>query len=106
MVHIMITMWWPPTKNRDVAKKVIEGMKKFPPDESLFTTLAQGMMGDKMGVKAITIANVKDGKLVEALTLAREMLRFYEEIEGLTSKIDLMTTPEEGFAALGMKRPE
>jgi len=59
-----------------------------------------------MGIKAITITNIKEGKLEEALTRSMEILRFYAEIEGLTYKTDLMTTPEEAYASVGMKPPE
>jgi len=33
-------------------------------------------------------------------------LRLYAEVEGFTSKIDLMTTVEEAWASVGMKPPE
>lgn len=106
MVHIMATMWWPPTKNIEIAKKAVETAKKFPDDESLGTLLAQGYMGDKIGIKAITIWNVKEGKLIEALAWVGEILAFYAEVEGVTYKTDLMTTPEEAWDSVGMKPPE
>ena len=102
----MATLWWPPTKNVEIAKKAIEAFTKFPADETIATNLATGLMGDKQGIKAITISNVKEGKLVEALTRAGETLAFYAEIEGVTYKIDIMTTPEEAYASVGMKPPE
>jgi len=106
MPNIMVTIWFPPTKGIDVAKKAIESRKKFPADESIAIQLAQGLIGDRQGIKSITISEVKEGKLEEALTRAGEILRFIAEIEGVTYKIDLMTTPEEAYASVGMKPPE
>ena len=108
MVHIMATAWWPPnlTKGAEIAKKAYEAAKKFPVDESLATLLVQGFMGDKIGTKSISIWNVKEGKLEEALNLTGEILRFYAEIEGVTYKTTLMVTPEEAYATVGMKPPE
>ena len=108
MPHIMVTAWYPmgPTKAAEVAKKAYEVVKKFPADESIATLLAQGFMGSKVGIKAITIWNVKEGKLEEALTRIGDMLRFYAEVEGFTYKSELMVTVEEAWATVGMKPPE
>lgn len=108
MVHIMATAWWPPhpAKGAEIAKKAYDAAKKFPPDESLVTLLVQGFVGDKIGTKSIAIWSVKEGKLEEALNRISDMMRFYEEVEGFTDKIDLMTTIEEAWASVGMKPPE
>jgi len=106
MVHIMSELWFPPTKGTDIAKKAFEAVKKFPADETLGTELASGLVGDKKGIKSITITNIKEGKLEEALIRSGEILRFFAEIEGVTYKTTLMTTPEEAYATVGMKPPE
>ena len=106
MVQIMVSMWWAPGKGIEIAKKGIEAAKKFPADETIATTLATGFMGDKIGTKAITIANVPEGKLEEALTRTREILNFYGEVGGVTAKIDIMLTVEEAYASVDMKPPE
>ena len=108
MVLIMATAWWPPNpaKGAEMAKKAYEAAKKFPPDESLATFVVQGFMGDNIGTKSINIWNVKEGKLEAALNRINEALRFYAEVEGFTSKIDIMLTVEEAWATVGMKPPE
>ena len=108
MVHIMATTWWPMglTKSAEMGKKTYEVVKKFPADESIATQLVQGFMGDKVGYKAITIWNVKEGKLEEALTLIGDTMRLYTEVEGFTFRLDLMTTVEDAWANIGMKPPE
>ena len=106
MPNIMSELWFPPTKGTDIAKKAFEAVKKFPVDETLGTQLASGLVGDRKGIKSITITSVKEGKLEEALNLTGEILRFYAEIEGVTYKTDIMTTPEEAYATVGMKPPE
>lgn len=108
MPHIMVTAWYPmyPAKAAEVAKKTYDAVKKFPADESIATLLAQGFMGSKVGIKVITIWNVKEGKLEEALTRIGEMMRFYAEVEGFTYKTELMVTPEEAWATVGMTPPE
>ena len=102
----MSTIWFPPTKGTDVAKKAIEAFKKFPADESIAIQLVQGLIGDRQGIKSISISEVKEGKLEEALTRTGETLRFIAEVEGVTYKVDLMTTPQEAYETVGMKAPE
>ena len=106
MPHIMSTLWFPPTKRIDVAKKAIESFKKFPADENISIQLAQGLVGDRQGIKSISISEVKEGKLEEAIAHALEILVFLAEIEGVTYKIDLMTTPVEAYTSVDMKPPE
>ncbi len=108
MVHIMATAWWPPnpTKGAEIAKKGYDAAKKFPADESLLTLLVQGFMGDKIGTKSISIWNIKEGKLEDALTRIMDEMRFYAEVEGFTYKLDLMVTVEEAWATVGMTPPE
>ena len=108
MVHIMVTAWWPPhpAKGAEIAKKAYEAAKKFPADESLGTLLVQGFIGDKIGTKSIAIWSVKEGKLEESLTRISDALLLYAEVEGFTSKIDLMRTIEEAWESVGMKPPE
>ena len=103
---VMVTVWFPPTKGIDIAKKAIEALKKFPADESIAIQLAQGLASDRQGFKSITISEVKEGKLEEALDRANEIVDFYTEIEGVTYKMDLMVTPQEAYARIGMKPPE
>ena len=104
----MATSWWPMglTKSAEMAKKAYEAVKKFPVDESLGTLLVQGFMGDKVGYKAITIWNVKEGKFEEALTRIGEAMGLYTEVEGYTYRLDIMTTTEEAWASVGMTPPE
>ena len=107
IVYLLYTVWFPPHKGAEVGKKFLELAKKFPEDKSLGKTKLDGaLMRTKNGVKAITIFEVKEGKLDAALARANEMLAFYSEIEGVNSRLDTMSTLVEAMEMVGLKVPE
>lgn len=107
MVYLLMTVWFPPHKGEEVGKKFLELIKKFPPDKSLGKVVLDGaLMRTKYGIKAITISEVKEGKLEEAFARTSEMLAFYSEIEGVNSRLDTMATLIESMDLVGLKVPE
>jgi hypothetical protein len=106
MVYILVTMWWPNSKSIEVGKKGIELPEKFPPDESILkVVLDAGLMRTREGIKAISVSEVMEGKLEEALQRIGEVLEFYSEIEGLNCRFDIMTTAAEAMASIGLAIP-
>ena len=63
-------------------------------------------MRTELGIKAMTITEVKDGQLEAAIDQANAMLQVYSEIEGLNSTIELMASLAESLEMVGLKAPE
>jgi len=106
MPLIMVTSLYPPSKRFEVGKKSLESLKKFPADETIAKNLALGIMRSELGIKLVTISEVMEGKLVEALNRTHEVIDFFTEIEGFNARIDLLATGPEAMASIDMKIPE
>ncbi|MBY8981247.1 MAG: hypothetical protein KGD72_12720 [Candidatus Lokiarchaeota archaeon] len=106
MVYLLATVWFPPHKGEEVGKKFLEITKKFPEDRSLGKSVLDGaLMRTKYGIKAITISEVKEGKLDDGLARVSEILALYSEIEGVNSRVDTMATLVESMEMVGLKPP-
>jgi len=106
MVYLLATVWFPPHKGEEVGKKFLEIAKKFPEDRSLGKSVLDGaLMRTKDGIKAITISEVKEGKLDVRLARISEILALYSEIEGVNSRVDTMATLIESLEIVGLKPP-
>ena len=107
MVYLLATVWFPPHKGEEVGKKFLEIGKKFPGDKTLGKVVLDGaLMRTKYGIKAITISEVKEGKLDDGLARINEILALYSEIEGVNSRVDTMATLVESLDIVGIKAPK
>ncbi|TES93716.1 MAG: hypothetical protein E3J90_14210 [Promethearchaeota archaeon] len=107
MGYLLATVWFPPHKGEEVGKKFLEIMKKFPEDRSLGKTVLDGaLMRTKYGIKAITISEVREGKLDDGLARINEILALYSEIEGVNTRVDTMATLVESMEMVGLKPPK
>jgi hypothetical protein len=101
VVYILTTIWFPPSKRMEVAKKSIEVAQKMPPDPSIITVVVPGaIMGSPTGIASLSISEVKEGKLEEALTYTIGNIMEYADIEGFNYKIDIANTQAEGMTIL------
>ncbi len=107
MPYIIVTSWFPLSKGTDVAEKYIEERKKFPPDKSLTKEVIQSALKvEKNKVKAMYVAEVKEGKLDEALARQQNALLMYHDIEGYEYTIEIFFNIIEAMGMIGMKAPE
>ena len=106
MVYIINRTICPSHKANEWAKKYIEQMQKMPPDESLYTTVANGVKTTTKGIIGITVSEVKEGKLTEAFDQITRSNMFYLDIEGLDISNDIFYNPVEALDVLGLKLPE
>lgn len=53
----------------------------------------------------MSVYDVKEGKLEEALKIARSTLAMFQPIEGYESKVEVWSTVTESFEAIGMQTP-
>lgn len=107
MPYIIVTSWFPLNKGNEVAEKYIEERKKFPPDKSLVKEVVQNAIRvERDKAKSIYIAEVKEGKLDEALTRQQNAMIMYHEIEGYEYTIEIFFNIVEAMGMIGMKAPQ
>lgn len=61
MPIIVTTAWYPYIRRIELGKKVIEVVKKFPPDESISIALGTAVSRDKHGIKILVMNEVMGG---------------------------------------------
>ncbi len=107
MPYIIVTSWFPLNKGTEVAKKYSEERKEFPPDKSLTKEVIQSALKvEKNKIKAMYVAEVKEGKLDEALTRQQNALLMYHDIDGYEYTIEIFFNIVEAMGIIGMKVPE
>ena len=107
MPYLLSNSWWPSDKTEEVVNKSFEVASKYPPDPSLSEPLVNNCIKPtKKGILSISIAEVKKGKLEEALTLARKTAVEYHNIAGFEYTIEVCSTSIEAFTLIGRTPPE
>ena len=106
MPYLITTSMYPSDKTPEVVKMYLEAIKKFPPDEKLFTLVIPGAVkATHQGIHNIIIAEVKKGKMEEAYMYCASMMAMFQNIQGYEYRIDPYVTIEEAFRTVGMSPP-
>jgi hypothetical protein len=107
MPYIVVTSRFPLNKATEAAEKYIEERKKFPRDRSLVKEVVpNAIKADNGKIRSLYIAEVKEGKLDEALTLQQNAMVLYHDIEGYEYTIEVCFNVVEAMGMIGMKAPE
>ena len=107
MPYIITTSLYPSHKGPEVAERYLEAIAKYPPDENLATEVVPAAVkAGHTGIRVIGIAEVKEGKLEEALTRASNMMVMFQSIEGFEYSTEIHYKVEEALALIGMSLPE
>ncbi|MFX0187634.1 MAG: hypothetical protein ACFE8A_07860 [Candidatus Hodarchaeota archaeon] len=108
MVYIMLTGWVPAEKARVFGKRVLEGIRKFPTDESVSKLIVQAAGTSNGCIRAFSISEVVDGKITEAITRANNFALFYaEEVgEGFKYNVEILMSAMEAMRVIGLEMPE
>ena len=81
--------------------------KKYPDDNKLGARLVPAATkGTLEGIETISITEVKKGKLEDYLTRVGNMLAMFNNIQGVTSQVDIYMTTEEAYMSIGMSPPK
>jgi hypothetical protein len=105
--YIIVTARFPLNKGTEAAEIYLEERKAFPPDRSLVKELVPNAIKvDKDKIRSIYIAEVKEGKLNEALTRQQNAMIMYHDLEGYEYTIEVCFTVVEAMGMIGMKAPE
>jgi hypothetical protein len=68
--------------------------------------IANSVKATMEGMSAISVFDVKEGKLEELLKLQQELLLAYHEIPGYRYRIEVRFKATEALGMIGMKMPE
>ena len=106
-MYIIYSVVYPSHKAKEVAEKYIEMVAKYPTDENLTTEIIPAAVKrTEKGIKVITVAEVKPGKIEEALLYGENGMAMFNDIQGYEYSLDVYLTAEEALATLGMSMPE
>ena len=103
MPYIITHCWYPNHLADEVAKKYLETMEKYPPDESLSKTIVPAAVSsDRKGIKTITISEVERPKLGEALERDYLFMAEFRNINGFRYETKIWSTVEDALKYIGM----
>lgn len=107
MPYLVSKSWWPSDKTTAVVNKGFELFSKYPPDPSLSEDVVPNCVrATDKGIENISIAEVKQGKLEDAITAAQKYSAEFHDIVGFEYAIEVWATQIEAFSAIGRKPPE
>ena len=106
MPYLVTSVKYPSHIASKVAKKYLEVLQKFPPDDALGENLVPSAVKlTDEGINILGVTLVKEGKLEEAWNNAVRTLAEFIDIEGYESSLEVWGTVQESLAAIGMKLP-
>ena len=107
MPYIVTFLSFPSVKSSKVAEAYLEAIKKYPQDDTVTSLVVPGCVRTTIeGTKAMMISEVKEGKLDDAWTHARNIGAGFIGIKRVEYSLDLYSTIAEGFTSIEMSLPE
>jgi hypothetical protein len=108
MPFVVIFMKYPTHIVNEVVQKAVEANQKkmFPDEEDLYEVLVRSAWKTTAeGLKAMSVIQVKEGKLEEVLKSVYKEMLYFSELEGLESNVEVWGTWREAFELMGMEIP-
>ena len=103
MPYIVVRSWYPNNKADEVAKKYMEVIEKYPPDESLTKEVVPVAVNvNKDGIETISIDEVERQKVGDALNRAGRILAEFRNISEYNYEIKTWAKVEEALETIGM----
>lgn len=103
MPYVITRCWYPNHLVDEVAKKYIENMEKYPPDESISKTIVPAAVSTtKDGIETISIDEVESQKLSDAIEHDALFMAEYRNIKGFRYETKVWATVEEAMKNIGM----
>lgn len=107
MVIILTTSYIPYGKEKAIAEKYLEIVKKYPMDRSLEKSLIRvAVKATHKGIKAISATEVKEGKYDEMLKRITNMNLIYSDVPGYSYKIETFISGVDALPMIGLSMPE
>jgi hypothetical protein len=93
MPYMIARTWYPPNKSDEIAKKYLEVMEKYPPDESIAKTVVPAAVkSSQEGLESIMIDEVERAKVGDAYKRAISMMIEFRNIEGFRYEVKIGST--------------
>ncbi|MFW9951398.1 MAG: hypothetical protein ACFFKA_14875 [Candidatus Thorarchaeota archaeon] len=105
MVLVVATIIFPFAKSREVAKRNVELMQKYPPELSVGKILIIGVRATVDGMKVLAVGEAKKGKVEEFMTRLVRLYQEYTNLEGYRYEIETYFDIAEAYKVLGMEVP-
>ena len=106
-MYLITTSLYPSDKAPEVAERYLEAITKYPPDENLATEVVPAAVkSTHQGIKVVTIVEVKEGKLEEAINRTANRMVMFHSIAGFEHTVEIYFKVEEALTLIGMSLPE
>jgi len=106
MPYLVTKIVYPNEKGNEVAEKYLEALKKYPPDENVgVEVVPAAIKSSHEGMNVLSITEVKDGKIEDALKRTTSMMLMFRDIPGYRYSTQIYLKVEEALAFLGMSLP-
>ena len=103
MPYIITHCWYPLNKADEVAKRYLEVLEKYPPDESLAKQVVPASVSSNQeGLETLAIVDVERQKLGDALERDTRFMIEFRSIEGFNYEIKIWSKVEEALERIGL----
>jgi len=103
MPYIITRCWYPLHKVDEPAKKYLEVMKKYPPDESIAKLIVPvAVSSTKDGIETMSINEVESQKVGEAYNREARMMVEFKGIKGFSYELKVWSKVDEALDMIGM----
>ena len=103
MPYIIVRSWYPNHKADEVAKKYLEVIEKYPPDESITKEIVPVAVNvTRDGIETLSIDEVETQKVYDALNRAGRFLAEFRNIVDYNYEIKTWAKVEEALDTIGM----
>ena len=107
MPYLFTTSSYPSDLRDEVVEAYFKMLKEMPYDKSLGKEIIQAAVTtNPKGIKSLSIMNVKEGKLTEAILWTHRRMTYFQLIKGFEYKIRVWTTIVEALESINRKLPE
>lgn len=107
MPYIFTTSSYPTDLRDEVVEAYFKMLKEMPFDKTLGKeTIQVAVTTNPKGVKSLSIMNVKDEKLTEALLWTYKRMTYFQLIKGFEFKIRVWTTIVEALESINRSLPD
>jgi hypothetical protein len=105
MPYVITRCWYPHHIADDVAKKYLEVIQKYPPDESIAKpVIPAAITSTREGIEVLSVDEVERQRIGDALERSVVFMTEFRNIPGLNYEIKSWSTVEEGLARIGLGR--
>ena len=103
MPYLITRCWYPNHIADEVAKKYIENLEEYPPDESISKNIVPAAVSTtKKGIEVISIDEVEGQKVGEAINRETLFMAEYRNINGFRYETKIWATVDEAMKSIGI----